>query len=257
MLILLSPAKNLNESRAAGRASTVPLFLDDAQELMKVMRTWSEGDISKLMDVSAKIAQLNVERFQTWTPASGAAQAAGDMFDGDVYQTLEMSTLGDDTRAAAAQRLRILSGLYGLLTPTDDVCAYRLEMGRKLPGHAAGTLYKFWGRKIADALVADASRLKTNIILNLASEEYSKSVDKAALSDLQFISPRFEEDRAGIRKMISFSAKRARGAMARWALENDVTKAEKLKNFDVDGYAYDAETSTDLRPVFLRVSNPA
>ena len=252
MLILLSPAKNLNESRSAGYATTTPRFMDQAEELISVMRTWSEAEIADLMKVSSKIAHLNFERFSTWSRQSGRAQAAADMFDGDVYKTLEMATLNDDTRAEASQRLRILSGLYGLLRPSDDVCAYRLEMGRKLPGHPAGSLYKFWGTKIAEAINADAAAAQTDTVLNLASDEYAGSVDRAALNGLRFVSPRFEEDRKGVRKMISFSAKRARGAMARWVLENGYTKTDDLQSFNVAGYAFDEETSTPERPVFLK-----
>ncbi|MDW3223783.1 MAG: peroxide stress protein YaaA [Paracoccaceae bacterium] len=255
MLILLSPAKNLNETRAAGHAETAPRFLDEAEELIRIMRDWSEAEIADLMQVSTKIARLNVGRVSTWSRQSGAAQAAADMFDGDVYKTLEMATLENGVRHEAAARLRILSGLYGILRPTDDVCAYRLEMGRKLPGHQAGTLYKFWGRKIADALVADAREIRTETVLNLASEEYAKSVDRTALKELNFISPRFEEDRNGLRKMISFSAKRARGAMARWVLEKGYTDPHQLVHFDVGGYAFDREASTDARPVFVRVAS--
>lgn len=254
MIILLSPAKNLNEDRAKGHATTVPQFLDQAEELMAVMQRWSPAEISDLMKVSANIATLNAERFITWSRQSGAAQAAADMFDGDVYKTLEMATMSDPARAEAAQRLRILSGLYGLLRPTDDVCAYRLEMGRKLPGHPAGTLYKFWGSKIAQALVKDADAAQTDVILNLASDEYAKSVDQNALGALHVISPRFEEDRGGLRKMISFNAKRARGMMARWVLENGIKDPDDLVQFDVDGYAFDRETATKTRPVFLKVA---
>ncbi|WP_187428580.1 Peroxide stress resistance protein YaaA [Roseobacter fucihabitans] len=254
MIILLSPAKNLNENRAAGKATTSPRFIDQAEELTATMAGWSEAEIAELMKVSAKIARLNVERVSTWSRESGVAQAAGDMFDGDVYQTLEVATLDEATRAEANRRLRILSGLYGLLRPSDDVCAYRLEMGRKLPGHAAGSLYKFWGSKIADALVSDAQVADTDTILNLASEEYAKSVDRNALAGLHLVSPRFEEDRNGVRKMISFCAKRARGAMARWALENRITAPGDLADFDIGGYAFDAESSTELCPVFVRVA---
>lgn len=255
MLILLSPAKNLDEGRAAGKASTSPRFLDQAEELISVMRDWSEAEIADLMKVSTNIAQLNSARVASWSRVSGKSQAAADMFDGDVYKTLEMATLDKGTRAEAALRLRVLSGLYGLLRPTDDVCAYRLEMGRKLPGHSAGTLYKFWGTKIADALIQDAADIQSDTILNLASDEYSKSVDRKRLQQLRFISPRFEEDRNGVRKMISFTAKRARGAMARWVLENGCTRAEELASFDVGGYAFDPETSTAERPVFLKAAS--
>ncbi|MEO9515181.1 MAG: YaaA family protein [Paracoccaceae bacterium] len=252
MLILLSPAKNLNESRSAGHGTTTPRFLNQAEELISVMRGWSEAEIADLMKVSPKIAQLNFERFSNWSRQSGKAQAAADMFDGDVYKTLEMATLNDDTRAEASRRLRILSGLYGLLRPTDDVCAYRLEMGRKLPGHPAATLYKFWGTKIAEALVDDAAAAQTETVLNLASDEYASSVNRAALGELRFVSPRFEEDRNGVRKMISFSAKRARGAMARWVLETGYENVDDLVSFDVGGYVYDKDASTPERPVFLK-----
>ncbi|MCZ4353387.1 YaaA family protein [Roseovarius aestuarii] len=252
MLILLSPAKNLNEPRAAGKATTTPRFLDQAEELISVMQNWTETDIADLMKVSPKIAQLNVQRISSWSRQSGTSQAAGDMFDGDAYKHLEMATMEDTTRAEAAARLRILSGLYGLLRPTDDVCAYRLEMGRKLLGHPAGTLYKFWGTKIAEALVEDAKNIKTDIILNLASDEYAKSVNRAALSDLRLISPRFEEERNGVRKVISFAAKRARGAMARWVLENRYTDADDLPRFQIGGYAHDSEASAPECPVFVR-----
>lgn len=251
MLILLSPAKNLNESRAAGHATTTPRFLDQAEELMGVMRGWSEKQIADLMQVSANIAELNAGRFAVWARQSGADQAAADMFDGDVYKTLEMATLDDAARADAATRLRILSGLYGLLRPTDDVCPYRLEMGRKLPGHPAGNLYRFWGSRIADTLVKDAAIVGTNTVLNLASDEYAKSVDQSALGGLNFVSPRFEEDRNGVRKVISFSAKRARGAMARWVLEKGHTQPDQLSAFDVGGYVFDQDASTPNRPVFL------
>ncbi|MDO5757585.1 MAG: YaaA family protein [Rhodobacterales bacterium] len=252
MLILLSPAKNLNEARAAGRATTTPRFLEEAGDLVAVARNWTESDIAALMKVSPAIASLNVDRFAKWSSATGPAQAAGDMFDGDAYKHLEMATLDDAARAEAGQRLRLLSGLYGLLRPSDAVRAYRLEMGRKLPGHPAGTLYNFWNGKIAAALAEDAANVGTDTILNLASDEYAKAVDRTALAGLRMIAPRFEEERRGLRRMISVSAKRARGMMARWVLENGVTDPADLPGFDTGGYAFDPEASTPERPVFLR-----
>jgi hypothetical protein len=252
MLILISPAKNLNEARAAGQATTTPRFLDEAQELVRVAKGWSENEIAQIMKVSPAIARLNAERFLAWSRETGPAQAAGDMFDGDVYRHLEMATLDAATRAEAARRLRILSGLYGVLRPTDAVRAYRLEMGRKLPGHAAGTLYRFWSGKIAEELAKDALALQTEYVLNLASEEYAKAVDRPTLGDLSVIDPRFVEERRGVRKVISVTAKRARGAMARWVLETGVQAPADLRAFDVGGYAFDPEASTLERPVFLR-----
>lgn len=252
MLILLSPAKNLNEARAAGKATTTPRFLDAAEELAGVARHWTDAEIRQIMDVSAAIAKLNVDRFSNWSRAADCA--AGLMFDGDVYKELDYGTLDDVALKAASERLRLLSGLYGVLRPTDAICAYRLEMGRKTPGHPAGTLYKFWGSRIAEAIVGDAAKIGTSTVLNLASVEYSKAVDRAALRDVSMISPRFEDERDGRRRMIAVMAKRARGAMARWVLETGVTAPEDLTGFDVGGYALDPESSTAQQPVFVRTN---
>ena len=250
MIIIVSPAKKLNEERARGHAQTVPRFLDEAAELAAVAREWSEDEIAKLMGISATLAKLNKERFQAWN--GDGTCAAGLMFDGDVYKELEPATFDDVTKDAAQRRLRILSGLYGLLRPTDAIEAYRLEMGRKTPGHPAGTLYGFWGDKIAAAIVEEAREQGVDSVLNLASEEYAKAVPPKALSDLTLISPRFEEERGGSRKVIGIAAKRARGAMARWVLENGITEADDLKGFTVGGYAFDADVSQPQRPIFVR-----
>lgn len=250
MLILVSPAKNVNEARAAGHATTTPRFVDHAQEIVTVAQDWSQDQISDIMKVSANIAKLNVERFAGWTKDGDCA--AGLLFDGDVYRELDYGTLDEGEKIAAAKYLRILSGLYGLLSPTDAVRAYRMEMGRKIPGHDKGTLYKFWGTKIAEAIAQDAAQIGTDTILNLASVEYSKAVDQAALGGLTFVSPRFEEEKAGTRRVIGTAAKRARGAMARWVLQNGVTKRSDIEAFDTGGYAYDAEASDAGQPVFVR-----
>jgi len=252
VLILLSPAKNLNEARAAGHATTTPRFLNEARELVDVARTWSAADIAELMKVSPAIAELNADRFADWSPHDREGASAGLMFDGDVYKHLDLPTLDAPARDAADRRLRILSGLYGLLRPADAIAPYRLEMGRKLPGHPAGTLYRFWGDKIARAVVDDCRSLGVDVVLNLASSEYAKAVDRGALNDLTIIEPRFEEERGGKRKVVAVSAKRARGAMARWVLETGASTPADLTGFDVGGHAFDAEASTEGRPVFLR-----
>ena len=252
MLILLSPAKNVDEKRAAGHAVTSPRFLAEAEEIVSVARGWSEDDISQIMKVSPAIAKLNVERFANWTREGDCAAAL--LFNGDVYKELDFGTLDERGLSAASNRLRLLSGLYGLLRPTDAVRAYRMEMGRKCPGHPAGTLYKFWGSKIAEAVAQDAAELGTDTILNLASEEYGKGVDRTALGDLTVVSPRFEEDKGGKRKVVGIAAKRARGAMARWVLQDGIFDARDLEAFDVGGYAFDAESSNANQPVFVRVS---
>jgi cytoplasmic iron level regulating protein YaaA (DUF328/UPF0246 family) len=250
MLILLSPAKNVNEARASGHAVSSPRFLDEAEEIVSVAREWSETDIRQIMNVSAAISKLNVDRFADWSREGDCA--AGLMFDGDVYKELDFSTLDELALSASSHRLRILSGLYGLLRPSDAVRAYRMEMGRKCPGHPAGTLYKFWGAKIAKAIAQDAGEFGTNTILNLASIEYSKGVDGNALGDLTVVSPRFEEEKGGTRRVIGISAKRARGAMARWVLETGALESKELEAFDIGDYVFDAETSTLTQPVFVR-----
>ncbi len=252
MLVLLSPAKNLNEARAAGHAATAPRFLSEAAELAALARTWSEAQIAQVMDISPALAALNHARFASWEPEAGPGLAAALLFDGDVYKELDFLTLEPTAREAADRRLRILSGLYGLLRPLDAVRAYRLEMGRKLPGHPAGTLYRFWGVKIAEAVAADARVVPTGTVLNLASEEYAKAVDRRALAGMTVIEPRFEEDRGGVRRMISFSAKRARGAMARWVLQTGAAQPDDLAGFTVGGYLFDPSASSLNRPVFVR-----
>ncbi len=250
MLILLSPAKNVNESRAAGKASTAPRFLDEAEELATVARTWSADEISQIMKVSASLAALNVDRFASWTRDGDCA--AGLLFDGDVAKELEYATLDADAQNSASRRLRFLSGLYGLLRPTDGVHPYRMEMGRKIPGHSAGTLYKFWGDKISAAVAEDAAAAGTRTVLNLASEEYGKAVRPSALGDVAMVSPRFEEQSGGKRRVIGVAAKRARGAMARWVLQTGAEDAADLRSFDVGGYAIDPGASDAGQLVFVR-----
>lgn len=250
MLILISPAKKVNEARAGALPGTTPRFLDAAAELADVAQAWSPAEISRIMDVSPAIAELNRDRFATWTREGDFA--AGLLFDGDVYKALELKTLDDAALNDARTRLRILSGLYGLLRPSDEIRPYRLEMGRKLPGHPAGTLYRFWGARIAEAVAEDARALGTDIVLNLASEEYARSVAPEGLGGLRMITPRFEEDRSGTRRVIGVAAKRARGAMARWVLQEAVTDPQDLRAFAVGGYAHDAESATPDRPVFVR-----
>ncbi|MGJ8597142.1 YaaA family protein [Sulfitobacter sp.] len=250
MLILLSPAKNVDEARASGHAVTNPRFLDEAEEIVSVARRWSEADISEVMKVSAAISKLNKGRFADWSRVGDCAAAL--MFDGDVYKELDFSTLDEPAMSASSHRLRILSGLYGLLRPTDAVRAYRMEMGRKCPGHPAGTLYKFWGTKIAEAVANDAAELGTDTILNLASVEYSKGVDDGALGGLTVVSPRFEEEKGGSRRVIGIAAKRARGAMARWVLETGALERKEIEAFNIGGYEFDAEASTMKQPIFVR-----
>ena len=260
MILLLSPAKTLDfETPPTLAEYTQPVFLDQSQLLIKRLRRLSPPDIARLMDISDPLAALNVARFAQWvqpfTPDN--AKQAVLAFDGDVYEGLEAATLSPAALQFAQSHLRILSGLYGLLRPLDLMQAYRLEMGIRLPNLRGKDLYAFWGERIVDALNAALGEVKANALVNLASEEYFKSVKTKKLA-VPVIQPVFEDwsgsQSAGKFKVISFYAKRARGLMTRFALTKRVQKAEGLKKFSAEGYAFDAEVSGDTRWVFRRKS---
>ena len=246
MLIVLSPAKSLAEDRARGKARTTPRFLPQAQELVDRMRAKTPKDLQKMMEISPALASLNWHRFQDWTP--NGAYSAASLFDGDAYKTLQWDSLDDATQSEGQARLRLLSGLYGLLRPFDAIAPYRLEMGRALaPGEP---LVGYWGTRIARALDADAQAIGAGFLLNLASEEYAAAIDRRALS-LPVIAPVFKDRGKDGFKVISFHAKRARGAMARWALRHRPTAPEELLAFTWKNYAWDPRSTPDA-PTFLR-----
>jgi hypothetical protein len=252
MLIVLSPAKSLDlDSPPTTRKRTTPRFIDDAAALIRVLKPKSPTEIGALMDISDQLSALNVTRYADWHPEHATARQAIMSFDGDVYTGLAARTL--DTRALAyvQARVRILSGLYGVLRPLDGMHPYRLEMGTRLANPRGKDLYAFWGERVTAALNADVKDAGAPVLVNLASEEYFRSV-KPKLLDVPVITPVFEDWKNGKYKIISFFAKRARGMMARYAAENGIMDAERLKAFDVDGYAYDADASTDKAWVFRR-----
>ncbi len=254
MLMLLSPAKNLDETPAPdGLAATTPLLIDDARALAEVARTLSARKLGKLMDISDKLAQINHERFQAFRGdgASNAQKQSALTFNGDVYLGLDAKTLSADDLAYAQDRLRILSGLYGLLRPLDAIEPYRLEMGSKLKNSRGKDLYAFWGTKIADAINAAAAEGADPTVVNLASKEYFAAVDPAILKG-PLVTPSFHEEKGGKLRTLQFFAKRARGLMARWAIVNRIDRAEDLKSFNVDGYAFQKKLSADGNLVFAR-----
>lgn len=247
MLILLSPAKSLTLDRAAGQGQTTPRFLSKAKHLTTILTTKTPEDFSRMMDLSPALATLTYDRVHTWTPEGG--YGAASLFDGDAYQTLAWDTLPPDTAAYGQDHLRILSGLYGILRPLDSIAPYRLEMGRTLaPGDP---VVGHWKPQTALALAQDAQTVGATHILNLASQEYFESVDTTQL-DIPVISPRFLEDRKGTLKVISFSAKRARGAMARWALINRLDTPDALPTFSWNGYVYAPSFSTAQTPTYVK-----
>jgi cytoplasmic iron level regulating protein YaaA (DUF328/UPF0246 family) len=256
MLIVLSPAKSLDyESPLATEKRSEPTMLDHSAELVEVLATKSPDDLARLMSISDSLAELNFERFQTWerpfTPES--ARQAILAFDGDVYAGLEARSFNQRDFTHAQKVLRILSGLYGVLRPLDLMLPYRLEMGSKLATDRGKDLYAFWGDRIADTLnkaMIDSPGHGT--LVNLASNEYFKSVDKAVL-EAPVVSPAFLDAKgAGDYKTIAFFAKRARGAMASWIIRNRVTSPDDLGGFDGMGYEFDPDRSSSTKPVFLR-----
>ncbi len=256
MLIVLSPAKRLDWDVPQDEVRQ-PAFQHDANILAGHARRLSLGDLKALMGLSDDLARLNRDRFRDMDEASDAenSRPAALAFAGDTYQGLEARTLDDPARDFADDHLRILSGLYGLLAPMDSIQPYRLEMGSKLKSRRGGTLYEFWGDRIALALNAQAKAVGTDILVDCASREYSGAIDRDALT-LRVITPRFLEGGPKGPRVVSFHAKRARGAMARYICENRLSDPDDLRGFDAGGYAYDAGLSEGPdAPAFLRRSS--
>ena len=254
MLFLLSPAKTLNfETPAPFKAQSTPPFVAESAELINVLKTKSVAEIAALMDVSDPLAALNVGRYGIWSPRFTArnSKAALFAFNGDVYEGLSAATLSQADVQWANQQVAILSGLYGVLRPLDRMQAYRLEMSTTLENSRGKNLYGFWGDKIALHL---NQRVKTDaspVIVNLASQEYFKAADRKVLRP-RVIECVFEDWKTDRYKVISFFAKRARGLMARFAIEHRLVTPQGLQGFNVDGYAFDAGSSEAERLVFRR-----
>ena len=254
MLFLLSPAKSLDYDKPlAGQPHTAPLFVKQSQALIEVLRTRSVQQIAELMDLSDKLASLNVARYAAWSSRATVrnARQAVLAFDGDVYDGLDAHSLSADALAWAQEHLCILSGLYGVLRPLDLMQPYRLEMGTRLAHVQGPDLYSYWGTQIADYLNKRLRGQKPAVVVNLASQEYFKAVDTAALR-ARVVECVFQEYRNGQYKIISFNAKRARGMMARFAIEQQAQAPEDLRAFDTDGYRWDAKASTPDQLIFRR-----
>jgi uncharacterized protein len=252
MLTVISPAKRLNETAPAGQSD--PQFAAQAKSLAKIARALSVDDLCKLMDISPALGALNHARFADFPRAQ--TFAAAHVFDGDTYTGLDFAGLEADARRWADGHLRILSGLYGLLRPMDAIAPYRLEMGSRLANPKGATLYAFWGDEIAKALRALAAEMGARALVNCASVEYFGAVDQKALH-LPVITPVFLEEQNGQAKIISFWAKQARGAMARFICTHHLTNPDDLRGFNLGGYRYSADRSHPEKPVFLRPYMPA
>ena len=257
MLIVVSPAKALDfESPLPTRKFSEPEQLDRTRELVSVMRAKSPDDLSSMMGISAQLGELNFERFQDWSPpfTPDNARPAVLAFNGDTYIGLDArNTFSERDYTHAQKVLRILSGLHGVLRPLDLIQPYRLEMGSKVETDRGRTLYDFWGDDVTDRLDADlAASPGSNVLVNLASNEYFSVVQPDRIGG-KVVTPRFEDAKGdGEHKVVSFFAKRARGAMAGWIVRQRITSAKALTGFDELGYRYAAELSSPAEPVFRR-----
>lgn len=253
MLVVISPAKRLDDKAAATPNETLPEFQDAANDLAGYGRDLSVADLQKLMGISENLARLNAGRFADFADASTAqnAKQAALFFAGDTYAGLEAASLDADQMKWAQDHLRILSGLYGLLRPRDLIQPYRLEMGSRLKTARGKNLYDYWGDRLSKALNCAADNVNSKVLVNCASVEYFGAVDQGTLN-LRIITPVFMEEKAGTPKIVSFFAKKARGAMARFIIERRLVDPEGLKDFDTGGYSFNAEMSEPDRPVFLR-----
>lgn len=252
MKFLISPAKTLDlTSKPSIDMFSEPELLDESQQLIDTIKPYSPADIASLMKLSDKLATLNVSRYQEWQKehTQDNSRPAIYTFMGDVYTGLDAYSLNESDMKYAQKSLRILSGLYGLLKPLDLMQAYRLEMGTSLKNDRGTNLYQFWGDSIVDKI--NETLEEDELLVNLASNEYFKAVNKKKLTS-PLISPNFLDEKNGKFKVISFYAKKARGLMARYLIENRCETLDELKAFDLAGYRYDPKQSTKDTPVFIR-----
>lgn len=254
MISLISPAKSLNFSDTVPtKKSSVPIFLSEAKKLVKMMKTKSKTDLMEMMELSENLAELNCIRFKSWSGGTKIEQCRQALFafDGDVYTGLDAYTLNENEIEFAQNNLLILSGLYGVLKPLDLIEAYRLEMGRNLSTERGNNLYQWWGDRIASEIQKSIQQSESQVLLNLASNEYFKSVNTKKIK-AEIIVPQFKDEKNGKYKVVSFFAKKARGAMARFVIQNKIHNPELLKAFDWEGYHFNSSLSIKNNWVFTR-----
>ena len=254
MLIVVSPSKTLEfEKPIINESFTQPQFIKEASGLIKLLRKFSVDQLMELMDISPKLARLNKERYYLWQPEFTAETARPGLFAfrGEVYTGLDADTLTPSDIGLAQSQLRILSGLYGVLRPLDLIRPYRLEMGSSLAVPRYTNLYAFWQKKITAKIREDLDRSNSNLLINLASVEYFKAIDTKKLK-AEIISPEFRERKAGTYKIVSIFAKKARGMMTRFIIQNEIYSEEHLQAFDDDGYCFNNRLSEKGKPVFTR-----
>lgn len=254
MLIVISPAKSLdNNSERNTEKFTIPELLDESEKLVGKLKKMDPRQLSKLMGISKDLGELNFQRYQSWALpfTTENAKQAVLAFNGDVYQGLQAKSLSEEKMELAQKRVRILSGLYGVLKPLDLIQPYRLEMGTDLRYYRSKNLYTFWNPILTKKINHAIKESGSDVLINLASNEYFKSIDKKKLK-AEIVTPEFKDWKSGEYKMISFFAKKARGLMTRFVLENDITKPEDLMAFDYEGYIFNSKISKPQNPVFTR-----
>lgn len=254
MLIVLSPAKSLDyKTTVQVKTPTLPEFVSESAKLIADLKKLAPQDVAKLMGLSDQLATLNVGRYRDWSKKFTLenSKPAIYAFDGDVYDGFDVKTLNAKAVDFAQEHIRILSGLYGALRPLDLMQAYRLEMGTAFKNARGKDLYAFWGARVTDSIKKVLDKQKKPVLLNLASEEYFKVLQPKELG-CPVIAPVFQDAKDGKYKIISFYAKRARGLMARYVVENRITDPADLKSFNLDGYKYSAADSKPDKPVFRR-----
>jgi len=254
MIIIISPAKSLYDySPIHFEKFTEPIFMDEAARIVSVMKKKKPAQLAKLMDISPKLAELNFQRYQDWsyTHTPENSWQAVLMFNGTVYQGMKADTFTADNLESTQQKLRILSGVYGLLKPLDLIHPYRLEMGTTISVSRKKNLYEFWKTKITTKLNQELALTDQKILVNLASSEYFSAVDTKKLK-ARIITPSFKEEKDGQYRMVSIFAKRARGLMCRFIIENNITDPEEIKAFGMEGYYFNNQLSNENNWVFTR-----
>ena len=254
MLFVMSPAKSLNfETKSNAQTSSEPLFLSDSEKIMSVLKKKSVNKLMKMQDISKNLGELNFLRNQNWNTETKKAsnKQAISSFHGEVYVGLNESDFTEEDYTFAQDHLRVLSGLYGILKPLDLIQPYRLEMGTQLKTTRGKNIYEFWKMRITESLNNEFEKDEKPVLINLASEEYFKSIKPKNLK-ADIIQPVFMDKKNGKFKVISFFAKKARGLMARFVIKNRIDSPEELKAFDSEGYLYSEEMSADNKWVFLR-----
>ena len=257
MLSILSPAKKLdfNEMKRNCQSSR-PILIEKANEIAKIAATWDSAYIAKLMNLSPKLAELNNERFKNFSEDTNQEKSkqAAFAFAGDTYAGLDAASIDPKYHTFFQSNIRILSGLYGVLRPFDLIQAYRLEMGSKFVHPTGSSLYQFWGPRVKECLENELTDHTHKLIINLASEEYFKVLGEKKHTS-RIITPKFYEIRAGEFKLISFYAKKARGLMARYIVENQITEPSELKYFNLEGYQFEQSGSSESEYIFTRRGN--